>query len=1102
MAKKQKSKMGKKCKLLCVLLTCFMATLLCLSGILSIPAQADNLYEIGDSITLSADGFFSLKGAKASLGRKTYASGYEIEGVQVDSSSPYSGSINKTFTTSSAFECRFPGEKLSADAVYRFTVKSVATNDSFDICYGYPASTSWGQAWVEYTDANNKPQRRVVTTHSFPIKTVNSTNVGSNGCMPVTPMGDDTAKQTTNNMFAVQLNGDVVEVYIRYGNKIAKYYDLTASGTNSATKQAEYYTSLVCAFDGTDTETADAKRWNNDTLTEDNDKYYLPKLDFSEGYTISFGTEYINGIDVAFLTYAEGVGTDKASYESMRQNFKDMEMQGKISSLSVYNGDTELSGGEIINMPIGATSWDLKLKVGYIKDGINGFADGGFFDIPISMESLDTSTVFDGEFDAGGYLSDNPLKIKVVEKVPSEFLFGELTSIDGTAKLTSDYIKYKESVTDRKEVQYKGAAIESSSAYSGSFAGTFYGDLELGFRFMGKPETDVANAYCDRIGDFSFVIEDAVDPSVCFTIAYRQVGTGVATIGVAMGRDLGLSDMYTWHITNKTFSKTPGGNLNPKNGSFYPGFNSDPNETEIVNTLRIKNIDSAEDMLVQSSMGYNNSLTGNGICNVAKFDGSNAAMSAESCGLKQIHFKNGYKIYFSSNYLKGTDICFISMNGCALSDGLNAESISATLNSEYSINGTNNVEIPLNAKSLGFSLTEKVRVLGLQEIFVTRQVSFSEDIQTTTPFEAKPITVSYGNRVVEVYNVGVTYPEMRVQWASNISIVEDVNVGAGNTVVLPSISDILLIEEETLSGGYQKVTGALSIKIIEPNGTEEKEVADVQFVNPGEYTVVYYAPSSIHSNYVDRITRIINVIDEEIPVFTLDGVKIVSGYVGQTINIPSATAKAGNTECEVVVTIMFGIDVIATGTDITSFVASREGKYWVNYAAVSSESKSNSNSFTVEIIKDSIGPSITVDFADMIVKPGTIIELPNDVTAVDNIDGIVEVLLSVKYGTEDVALTENRFVAQEQGFYSVIWSAIDQSGNRSEKVFNITVNEAGAENDENHTDIPNVDNRPNNPNSSFDFSGCNSIMGYFGAGIASMTILFVVTGYMLKKKKK
>lgn len=331
-------------------ITCLLAGVMAIVGGIFVAPKA----AVADtSITLDATSVVDLTGATASIATKTYGAGMTqettVEGLLISSDTAYSGSFRKVFSGDTTFTYRFPGTYVVADEVFKFTVKSVKTNDSFDIIYrGGSSRGNRCQVYVSYMNGTTQEFRSTATFSAHVKKITNAVGVGSVGQING-KISDDLDKNKKDEQFKIEVLDDVVNVYSVFGEAFA----------NQGEK-------LMCSFDGTiddsilgdDAPTADetaAKnyRWDvsKDANTDDTieaeyqqaykdaqNKCFMPKIDFSEGYTIEFSSADASGTDVLFLGYTLDSEDDSS-------NFKDISVTATEGETKVYNGSTEVAGG-------------------------------------------------------------------------------------------------------------------------------------------------------------------------------------------------------------------------------------------------------------------------------------------------------------------------------------------------------------------------------------------------------------------------------------------------------------------------------------------------------------------------------------------------------------------------------------------------------------------------------------------------------------------------------------------------------------------------------------------------------------------------------------
>lgn len=1057
----------------------------------------------GSTIEVSAPYTVDLTNAKASVQELAYKDG-GVEGLYIESDTFYSGKFRKVFHGDATFEYRFPGERIVGSELFVFTITSVSTSQSFDIIYREIPSFQRTQMYVSYNYEGTEYIRTVGTINSV-NKPISNINVGSVG--QINGYIGDSMSVSTNQMFGIEVVGDVVNVYAKLGNSWVNEEKV-----------------LLCSFDGTvedeylpdnpalsaeenaqAEETARKNRWtanydanadesdNKEALIATQNKCFMPKIDFSEGYTISFESNLDNGSEILFLSYDFGDG--------LKENFWELKNTVSINEASFFNGNIEIQPGGYFGIPLNASDWEVYKKISFTV-GDDEWIDKGTYVTEEEIDfdlSIDTTKVATYQTTLGGECVDNPVTVAVIDDVAPSYIMGNVTN----ATITTDYQKMK--ISNPSQVNYSGVAIQSDEdKWQGEFSGTFYGDVKLGFRFMGDSGIDTTG---NTDGEFSFKIIDAIDENKYYWVSYRVVsvyGADFATVGVKEGGDrpTAIENMFTGHLYGY-INATPCGNNNPNNGNFFPGFNSDRIETEnAMNILSFKNTKQEGKMSVEASLGYGPAAAKlSTTMEIAKFDGKTTSLQASGLSpLSAMYFPNGYRIEFST--IKSTDICLIELNEQPLNEKLwaSANQCKLELQSEYSIDDTTKVEIPLYSDTHGFTVKENVKILGVLDSDVYRNAILSEEINLSSMKQETPITVSYGGRISKVYQISVGGPATRCTWADGIVEVSDYNVGAGINVPIPNKQDIISIEERLEDGSYANVDIVnLEIKVVEPNATEEKSVEEVVFINPGEYSVLYIVPRE-NEDFSIILKRTINIINEEIPVFTLSGERILLGYVGETILVPRATAVANGIDCEVTVSIGCNNEIVATGKDVTSFVPLEPGEYHISYFATSSANKSNSNSYVVTILLDDIGPTIHIVFEDKTVKPETMVSLPENVTAIDNVDGNVEVTVSVMFGTETVDVVKNRFYAEFIGVYTVSYRAVDSKGNQSIKEYRVTVSDVEVSDNPNHSGNDNSGNSTSDGISITGCNGCGSTLSVGGG--TTMAMLGIASLMMLKIKKR
>ena len=120
----------------------------------------------------------------------------------------------------------------------------------------------------------------------------------------------------------------------------------------------------------------------------------------------------------------------------------------------------------------------------------------------------------------------------------------------------------------------------------------------------------------------------------------------------------------------------------------------------------------------------------------------------------------------------------------------------------------------------------------------------------------------------------------------------------------------------------------------------------------------------------------------------------------------------------------------------SSFTPDHIGIYTITYTINYGNNQSISKSYTITVA-DLSAPEIVSDFkADNLIILGETVDL-SSVTVSDNSKEDITPTVKVTYNNEEVAVTDNKFVADKKGIYKVNVAAEDSSGNKLDKSFNI-----------------------------------------------------------------
>lgn len=120
-----------------------------------------------------------------------------------------------------------------------------------------------------------------------------------------------------------------------------------------------------------------------------------------------------------------------------------------------------------------------------------------------------------------------------------------------------------------------------------------------------------------------------------------------------------------------------------------------------------------------------------------------------------------------------------------------------------------------------------------------------------------------------------------------------------------------------------------------------------------------------------------------------------------------------------------------------TFVPSQYGRYTVYYSAVDTSGELTEYSYVVHVV-DTVAPVVTIKPADTSVALGDVVSIA-EVELSDNISAEVGYYVYLKLpGGNIVRITENKFLANTKGKYSVIYYAYDEAGNVAVASYDIT----------------------------------------------------------------
>ena len=236
----------------------------------------------------------------------------------------------------------------------------------------------------------------------------------------------------------------------------------------------------------------------------------------------------------------------------------------------------------------------------------------------------------------------------------------------------------------------------------------------------------------------------------------------------------------------------------------------------------------------------------------------------------------------------------------------------------------------------------------------------------------------------------------------------------------------------------------VTLALKKPNETEFSEITDgyaLKLDTLGSY-VIQYTVTDL-AGYTATCERTIEAFERNAPTITVkDGYETLT-YPGVNVEFAKATAKNADGQ-QIAVTVSVVKDGVLIENDGTSFVPTVMGEYTITFYAVDNaqyDNLSSMYSYIVVVTQDDVAPEIGSEFTDITVELNDEVTIPN-VTASDNVTQNVTVEVSVYYGTQKINVSNNKFIADQEGTYRVVLTAEDEAGNKAEKVVYVTVTPA------------------------------------------------------------
>ena len=940
---------------------------------------------------VSADGATITAGADSS-GSVTH------KGVLVASdnnATAFSGNINGIFTGNSTIQFMSPGKlnggkTLMGDVTLTITDANDPDN-YFDIIF-----RPNGDGWFIGKAVTYKGQLRM--KHSWLDNIYDTWQkydsysgwFGGDDCKP----------------FIVRLNwdGDVLEVY-NYDNNQNREY-------------------AICRFDGTSA--IDTSK----TPLE----FGMPKLTFKNGYKISFKSEVYsgrvtpilfesvvnNGTTYSFEEEIIEVSATPAWYTAYL-NAPQITIDGKFDSLYTTVDGVTVPSATFVTLADNTVKAVAKTE--YSVDG------GEFNALPADRKLTAKGnyviryTAVEGSASAGNV-------IERLFRIADEWF-------DMTEVVTADGATVTACADKSGKITHKGLLVEpeaGSAPYTAKINGVFNGNSSVTFAMAGELVGSSSK-------DLYYVMNvfDVNDDKNGFKIYFYKQNGGWY-VCAAVGYDDGNGEVYRTTRQWDGLIKS-----DQVYGDAYLTWFASGDKSATKIDL------SWDSDGVLAVTGYGDYATNGRI--LAKFDGTDAIDNDNKYfGLPKLAFTNGYRITFEAlpSLNGGTEIAPLlleEINGVSLADKVLAPEkmaldtdACALLGAEtVTVNGTNDNK---TAEELGLGARFPYSVAFGSSFTVKSAKTIYATVPALNEYASTPLSYTYlGKTLTQTLTVVNAAPVV------SLNVEDTLNFRLGG----PNASSLTLNSTDVTATDLVDGKEGVTIKIyVKSPSSAFTEVADGSAFEPteiGEYTIKYVAidKDNIAS---DGTLRTIVVIDGKVPVITVEDIADTA-LIKSSITVPTATATDGGDE-NVPLDVTFNAIYKVNATDVTGedlnvaqggkLTFDRAGTYVIVYYAIDADGNEIDKTFTVTVLPDTDRPVLTVEggLDDVTATKGEEVTV-RAASATDEVDGNVNVTVKVAFGVTEIAVTDGKFVAENEGVYTVTYTATDEAGNTIEKSYSITV---------------------------------------------------------------
>ena len=786
-------------------------------------------------------------------------------------------------------------------------------------------------------------------------------------------------------------------------------------------------------------------RFDSDTYaSSDGEKqfYGLKKINFGNGFYVEFG---IKASKTANNILLESIVNDGATYNFDEEvvdasqtpawytaylNAPQITVDGTFESM--YTTEEGVTVPTATFVTLADPDAKAVAKIEYAKDG------GAFTAIPADRKLTEKGnyvvryTAVEGSSIAGNAIERS---FRIVDEY---FDMAKVVSTVG-ATVTAGADK-------SGSVTHKGLLIEPAEekgAYGGKINGTFNGNSSIRFNFVGTLLP--GGNHNARAIDFAIRVADVSDENNYFDIVWFRDGWNGwynAAAVVDKNGNIRVAREKDGKIFDKKTASDDGNALNSL--PYYGGNDSPSGMLEFV---------WEDDVLAIYSRSTSNDRFA-----LAKFDGTAAIdndASPKTFGLGKIAFPNGYTISFNASAAGDENtvpLLLEEINGISLASKmlapekmvLDEENCALLGNEVVTVNGTNDVK---TAAELGLGARFPYTVA-----FGSLTVGVEKTILATVPalneYATTPFTYTYLGKTL---NQSVTVVNAAPVVTLNVAATENFRMGGPNASTLTlGVGDVTATD---LVDGKEGVTVKIYVKA--PSADDSTEVTDGSAFAPtetGEY-IVKYVGIDKDGNASNGTTRSIIVIDGKVPVIVVDEIAD-SALIKSSITVPTATATDGGDETTPL-DVTFKVIYKANASDVTGEELSvaqgekmtfdRAGTYVFVYYSIDADGNEIDKTFAVTVRPDTDRPVLTVEGGtdNVTATKGEEITV-RPATAADEVDGTVTVTVKVTFGVTEVTVTDGKFVAENEGVYSVTYTASDEAGNPAEVTYSITVSPVAA----------------------------------------------------------